>query len=139
MDVSGRPAVRRFALVLVTVLAAGPLGSSAVAQTKSAEPDLSAARAALKKYEDPYVAVHDGYFSTLGCVDIPKAGAPGHMQYKPGAMGVHFFNSATIGPVADPAKPQVLLYAPTNPAVKCAGYAYSVLEEAPMMVAEPKP
>ncbi len=197
--------IRGFAIVIVAALASGPLTSFARAQTKPAEPDLSSVRAALKKYEDPYVAVHDGYFSTVGCVEIAKAGAVGHMQYKPGAMGVHFLNPATIGPVPDPAKPQVLLYepdgqklrlvgaewfvplatgvksrpklwghpfdgpmmghppllpmelshydlhvwlykpnplgtfAPTNPAVKCAGYVYNVVEEAPMLVPEPKP
>ena len=37
-------------------------------------PDLEKIRVALQKYEDPIAAVRDGYFSTLGCVEIPKAG-----------------------------------------------------------------
>jgi hypothetical protein len=186
---------------LLTALAPPP----AQAQAKPGEPDLSAVRAALQKYQDPYVAIHDGYFSTLGCVVIEQPGAAGHVPYKPGGMGVHFLNPAFIGPVADPAKPQVLIYepagdklklvaaewfvplatgvkarpnlwgqafdgpmmghpplipmelthydlhvwlykpnplgtfAPTNPAVTCTGHPYRLVEQAPMLVAEPKP
>jgi hypothetical protein len=185
----------------LTSVAARPVGG----QTKPAEPDLSAVRSALEKYKDPYVAIHDGYFSTLGCVEIGRPGAPGHVPYKPGGMGVHFLNVSHIGPVPDPAKPQVLIYepdgnklrlvaaewfiplstgvkerptlwsrpfdgpmmghppllamelyhydlhvwlfksnplgtfAPTNPDVKCAGHPYRLVEEAPMLVPEPKP
>jgi hypothetical protein len=42
-------------------------------------PELQKVRAALDKYQDPIVAVHDGYFSTLGCVEYPKAGAAGQV------------------------------------------------------------
>jgi hypothetical protein len=83
-----------------------------VGQTKPEEPDLSAVRSALEKYKDPYVAIHDGYFSTLGCIEIGHAGAAGHVPYKPGGMGVHFLNASHIGPAPDPAKPQVLIYEP---------------------------
>jgi hypothetical protein len=159
----------------------------------------------LKKYEDPYVAIRDGYFSTLGCVEIARPGAPGHVPYAPGGMGVHFINVGLIGPVPDPGKPPVLIYepagdklrlvaaewfvplatgvkqrptlwgrpfdgpmmghppllpmelthydlhvwlfkpnplgtfAPTNPAVKCAGHPYRLVEESPELVPEPKP
>ena len=106
--------MRRLTALLFTVFAT----SQAAAQTKPAEPDLSAARAALKKYEDPYVAIHDGYYSTLGCVVIEKPGAAGHVPYKPGGMGVHFLNPAAIGPTADPNKPQVLIYEPAGDKLK---------------------
>lgn len=193
--------MRRLTALLLSFIAT----SQVAAQTRPAEPDLSAARAALKKYEDPYVAIHDGYFSTLGCVVIEKPGAAGHVPYKPGGMGVHFLNPAAIGPTADPNKPQVLIYEPagdklklvaaewfiplatgvkqrpslwgqpfdgpmmghpplipmemthydlhvwlyktnplgvfasTNPAVTCTGHPYRLAEEAPMLVAAPKP
>jgi hypothetical protein len=78
--------------------------------TKADPAALAAMRAALKKYEDPYVAVHDGYFSSVGCVVIGKAGAPGHVAYKPGGMGIHFLNMSLVGPKVDPSKPPVLLY-----------------------------
>ena len=105
-------------VVLLTPAAASPLMGQGI---EADEPDLSAVRAALKKYEDPYVAIHDGYFSTLGCVEIEHAGAPGHIPYKPGGMGVHFLNVGLIGPVPDPAKPQVLLYEPQGDKLRLAG------------------
>jgi hypothetical protein len=194
-----------WAFALMNLVAAAPAAAQAPAavEAKPGGPDLAAMRAALKKYEDPYVAVHDGYFSSVGCVEIGKPGAPGHVQYKPGGMGIHFLNLSLVGPVPDPSKPPVLLYepvgnklrltgaewfvplatgvkerptlwgqpfdgpmmghppllpmdlhhydlhvwlykknplgmfAPTNPEVKCAGHPYRIVEEAPMLVAEP--
>ena len=61
---------------------------------------------------DPYVAVHDGYFSTVGCVEYDRAGAPGHVPYKPGPRASISSTSGSLGPVPDPAKPQVLIYEP---------------------------
>jgi len=76
----------------------------------SLPPELEAVRAELDRYRDPYVALREGYLSTVGCLEFPEAGAEGEMAYKPGAMGVHFLNPAYIGPELDPLKPQVLLY-----------------------------
>src|SRR5262245_45735445 len=95
-------------LVLLSTAGASP----GMGQTKAAEAELDAARSALKKYEDPYVAVHDGYFSSVGCVVIDRPGAAGHVPYQPGGMGIHFINLGLLGPVPDPAKPQVLIYEP---------------------------
>lgn len=76
---------------------------------------IAAVKAALDKYKDPIAAVRDGYFSTVGCIDFPAGGAEhGSMEYKPGAMGVHFLNPALIGPKLDSTKPQVLLYEPVG-------------------------
>lgn len=58
-------------------------------------------RSTLEKYQDPVVAVHDGYFSTVGCV-----------EYADGGMGIHFLNPRLIGPVPDPLAPQILVYEP---------------------------
>lgn len=58
-------------------------------------------RAALEKYKDPVQAIHDGYFSTLGCV-----------HYEDGGMGVHFLNLQLIGPEPEPMAPPILVYAP---------------------------
>jgi len=184
------------------------LGTAARPPHSRDEPDnraLDRLREALQKYQDPVVAIHDGYFSTLGCIEFERPGEPGHVPYQPGAMGVHFLNVQAIGPVPDPNRPQVLLYEPhggklrlvgaewfvplatgvkerprllnqpfdgpmqghhplmpldmshydlhvwlfkpnprgmfepTNPAVKCAGYAYRMVEEAPLLVPEPRP
>jgi len=79
-----------------------------------ATPDMTSIRAALDKYRDPLVAVRDGYFSTLGCVDFPRPGGMGEMQYPAGGMGVHFLNPALIGPQLDTLRPQVLIYEPDS-------------------------
>jgi len=85
------------------------------AQTPALSPELEKARATLEKYQDPVMAVHDGYFSTLGCIEYPVAEkTPGRMEYPAGGMGVHFLNPGVIGPVLDPAKPQVLIYEPAG-------------------------
>lgn len=75
-------------------------------------PELATVRAALDKYHDPIVAIHDGYLSTLGCIEYPEGGSEGAMHYAPGGMGVHFMNPQHIGPALDPDKPQVLIYEP---------------------------
>src|SRR2546427_3764197 len=75
-------------VVLLTTAATRPV----VGQTKPETPDLSPVRSALEKYKDPYVAIHDGYFSSLGCIEIGRPGGPGQVPYKPGGMGVHFLN-----------------------------------------------
>jgi hypothetical protein len=107
-------------LALVATLLAVP-GSPIVAQARAEavalqrlSPELEKARAALDKYRDPVLAVHDGYFSTVGCVEYPQGGREGTMQYAPGGMGVHFLNMQLIGPTMDPGKPQVLIYEPVG-------------------------
>lgn len=77
-------------------------------------PELERLRAALDKYQDPIVAVRDGYFSTVGCVSFPKGGSEGTMPYAPGGMGVHFLNMQLIGAPIDERKPQVLIYEPAG-------------------------
>ena len=105
----------RYGLMLVVAawlaLSAAPLD----AQAPAVPPELEKARAALEKYQDPVMAVHDGYLSTLGCIEY-RAGAAGagSMQYPAGGMGVHFLNPQLIGPVLDPARPQVLIYEPVG-------------------------
>ena len=66
-------------------------------------PALAEVRDALRKYEDPIVAVRDGYLSTVGCVAYPA-----------GAMGVHFLNPAHIAPIPDPYRPAILVYEPAE-------------------------
>ena len=101
-----------FALLLA--VAAQP----AVAQTKPLTPELQNVRKLLDKYNDPIVAVHDGFYSSVGCISYPNGGGEGAMKYAPGAMGVHFLNMANVGPKLDPAKPQVLIYEPNGDKLK---------------------
>src|SRR6185369_10694619 len=65
-------------VVLWVTLAFGASFPVAAQKAKDESPDLKRAREALDKYKDPVAAIHDGYFSTLGCVTYPKPGAPGH-------------------------------------------------------------
>jgi hypothetical protein len=104
------------ARILIAMFLLAGIGSSLGAQAApSAEAQgLAEARTLLEKYKDPLVAVHDGYLSTVACIDIPKAGGDGQLPYKAGGMGVHFFKPATIGPTPDPAQPQVLIYEPVG-------------------------
>jgi hypothetical protein len=85
-------------------------GTSQAQVNTAMSADLQAAKAALAKYADPIVAVRDGYFSTVACVDFPEGATDGPMVYPPGAMGVHFLNPANIGPKLEPTKPQILIY-----------------------------
>ena len=90
----------------------------AYAQQPSLPPELAAVRATLDKYRDPIVAVYDGYLSTVACVEYPKGGSEGSMQYVAGGMGVHFLNFGYVGPTLDPSKPQVLIYEPVGDSLR---------------------
>jgi hypothetical protein len=88
---------------------------AAAQEPKNLSPELQRVREALDKYKDPVKAVHDGYWSTLGCITYPKAGGgPGRVPYPAGGMGVHFVNFALVGQPLDPLKPQVLVYEPVE-------------------------
>ena len=89
-------------------------------------PELDRARALLDKYQDPIVAVHDGYFSTVACVEYTKGGAEGSMRFAPGGMGVHFLNLQHFGRQLDPAKPQVLIYEPVGGKLRLAAAEWFV-------------
>ena len=104
-------------LVLLALLFVAPgraHGQAPSAPTQQLSEDLRVAKAALAKYSDPLLAVKDGYFSTVACVDFPKGAKDGPIEYPPGAMGVHFLNPGNIGPKLDPTKPQVLIYEPVG-------------------------
>lgn len=72
-----------------------------VARDMKLTPELMKLRDDLAKYSNPFVAVREGYLSTVGCI-----------QYPDGDMGIHFLNPALIGPKPDPTKPPVLMYEP---------------------------
>jgi len=97
------------ALILMSPGTSQAQGNTA-ASSAPMSADLQAAKAALAKYSDPIVAVRDGYFSTVACVDFPQGATDGPIVYPPGAMGIHFLNPANIGPKLDPTKPQILIY-----------------------------
>ena len=76
----GKPVATRHPLSilgLIALLAAVSVmlsGALARAQAPALPSELERVRSALQKYQDPVVAVHDGYFSTLGCVEYPSGG-----------------------------------------------------------------
>ena len=88
-------------------------------------PELERARAALDKYNDPVMAVHDGYLSSVACVEYTKGGE-GSMEYVPGGMGVHFLNLQNVGATLDPARPQVLIYVPDGDRLQLAAAEWFV-------------
>lgn len=90
----------------------------AAAQQPDVTPELAAVRSQLDKYRNPIVAVYDGYFSTVGCIEYPKGTTEGSMKYPAGGMGVHFLNFQNMGPTLDPAKPQVLIYEPVGDSLR---------------------
>jgi hypothetical protein len=113
--------------VSLAVSSSASQGQAKMAAAPTAmSPDLDAARAALAKYSDPFVAIRDGYFSTLACIDFPAGMTDGSVEYPPGAMGVHLLNPANIGPKLDPAKPQVLIYEPVGDKLVLAGAEWFV-------------
>lgn len=97
------PASRAALLAATAAMLMGAASSTAQAGSAETSPELEAAKAALEKYQDPIAAVHDGYFSTVGCV-----------AYAEGGMGVHFLNTSLIAPTPDPMKPQILVYEPDD-------------------------
>src|SRR5262245_50206920 len=111
------------AFTLALFLAASPRLEAQI--PKGMTPELEKIRAALDKYQDPVVAVHDGYFSTLGCVEYPKPGAPGQVPYPAGGMGVHFFNVTLMGKL-DPLTPLVLVYQPVGGKLQLVAAEYFV-------------
>jgi hypothetical protein len=96
---------------------------------------LDSARAALAQYRDPMVAVQNGYFSTVACMDYPVGGALGDHKFAPGAMGVHFLNAGLVGAPLDPAKPQVLIYEPAGDSLRLVAAEWFV----PVQVAKDQP
>jgi hypothetical protein len=114
-------------LALAFSLLIAPRAANAqVASPASSNADLAAAKTALAKYSDPFVAIKDGYFSTVACMDFPMGMKDGTVDYPPGAMGIHFLNTSNIGPKLDPTKPQVLIYAPVGNKLVLAGAEWFV-------------
>ncbi|HUQ48091.1 MAG TPA: hypothetical protein VM053_07605 [Gemmatimonadaceae bacterium] len=109
---TGRRLHAALLMVLATAIVTRP--AELQGQNKSAamplSAELQAAKAALAKYSDPLIAVRDGFYSTVACIDFPKGAKDGPVVYPPGAMGIHLLNTANIGPTLDPTKPQVLIY-----------------------------
>lgn len=128
-----------FGLLVLALPTRSVVAQASKSGAPSLPPNLVAVRAALDKYQDPVLAIHDGYFSTLGCIDYPQGvTGSGQMAYKPGGMGVHFLNPALIGSKLDSLKPQVLIYEPVGNRLKLVAAEWfvptAVSKEAPLIL-----
>lgn len=126
--------------VAFALLTSGP-ALSAGRDSEALTPELQRVRQALDKYRDPIRAIHDGYFSTVGCVEYPKPGAPGQVPYPAGGMGIHFFNVSLMGKL-DPLQPQVLVYEPAGGRLRLVAAEYFVplapeVKERPQLFGRP--
>lgn len=123
------------------------LSASALAQAQAPPtlpPELEKVRSALMKYQDPLVAIREGYFSTLGCVELPFKGFYKHQEarFTRGGMGIHFLNIKLVSPVPDPMKPPVLLYEPVGDKLVLVGAEWFVplatgIKERPQIFGQP--
>ncbi len=122
------------ALAVGAILAAVAAAASVTAWAHSRPdlaPELEAVRVKFEKYQDPMVAIRDGYFSTLGCVQHPD-----------GDAGVHFLNPALIGPTPDPMEPPILMYEASGGKLSLAGVEWFVplatgVKERPELFGQP--
>src|ERR1700736_1173670 len=118
---------------LVSLLADGKTASRA----DEASASIKAARTALEKYQDPIVAIRNGYYSTVACIDFPTGGTLANMNYPAGGMGVHFLNFRLVGAKLDPAHPQVLIYQPVADKLRLAAAEWFV-PVAPSVIQRPQ-
>ena len=132
---------RSFITAIVGFAGLGIPSSSAVAEDPN-QAQLDALRQSLAKYEDYQAAVRDLYLSTVGCVHYSGEKKEGHMDYPKGAMGIHFVNVTTIGPVPDPTRPNVLIYEPVGNELRLVGVEWLVplasgIKERPTLFGQP--
>lgn len=120
---------------LVALLGAPQALQAQASPAPRPNPGLEAVRTALARYADPFAAMHDGYFSTVACIDFPTAGGPGTLGYAAGAMGVHFINPGLIGAPLDSLKPQVIIYEPDGDKLRLVGAEWFV----PVAVTKQRP
>ncbi len=126
-------ALTRFLAGAACIVLSGPLAQAQAPRGSlpALPPELERVRTALEKYQDPVVAIHDGYHSTLGCV-----------EYAEGGMGIHFLNRGLIGPVPDPMRPQILLYEPVGDKLRLVGAEWFIplatgVKERPHLLGQP--
>jgi len=132
---------RSFITAIVGFVVLGIHSSSAVADDPN-QAQLDALRQSLAKYEDYQAAVRDLYLSTVGCVHYSGEKKEGHMDYPKGAMGIHFVNVTTIGPVPDPTRPNVLIYEPVGNELRLVAVEWLVplasdIKERPTLFGQP--
>jgi hypothetical protein len=121
----------------------GPTARAA-AQSPALPPELEKLRAALDKYQDPFAAVHDGYRSTVGCIEYPQVASPGRVPsyVSPGGMGIHFAHMRPAGPEPDPMRPDILIYEPDGDKLRLVAVEWLIplatgIRERPILFGQP--
>jgi hypothetical protein len=125
--------IARQTLKLGAMLALGFVPAAASAQeghgashnaapTHASSAFVQAVREATRRFQDPNVALSEGYTPTFGCVSGSSEGA----------MGVHFVNFGKVGnPGLEVRDPEILLYEPLpNNRFRLTGVDYLVLADA---------
>lgn len=104
------------ATAALAAIAAGAVAALAAGGDPAVNAALATARAATAQYHDIDTALADGYIRVSGCTAAPGLGA----------MGFHYLNPAyAADSVIDPAKPELLLYAPkANGGLRLVGVEY---------------
>lgn len=129
-----RPALRLWYLVPTVLFVSGLCSPRAFAQhgdahTAASAPDakavnalVDAVRDATRQFQDPSVALAEGYVPQFGCVTGSSEGV----------MGVHFVNGSLVGDgVLDVARPEILVYEPLpNGRYRLVAADYLVLKSA---------
>lgn len=106
-------------LALFILALTAPLAAQAPSpMAAGAPPELERVRAALERYRNPLMAVHDGYFSTVACIAYSAPGTAGTTPFPAGGMGVHFLNLGLVGQPLDTMRPQVLIYEPVRDSLR---------------------
>jgi hypothetical protein len=97
-------------------------GSPSPAHTHASSAFVQAVREVTRRFQDPNVAVNEGYTPMFGCVTGSSEGA----------MGVHFVNFGKVGnPGLEITDPEILLYEPLpNNRFRLTGVDYLVLADA---------
>lgn len=129
------PDVIHLIVILILFLTASGCASQRVKPAPSISqplsPELEKVRAELEKYEDPMVAVRDGYLSMVGC-----------MEYPSGGVGIRFFNTSFMSTAADPYHPPVLIYEPAGERLRLAAAEWFIplnmgITERPVLLGQP--
>jgi len=96
----------------------GPAGPA----THASSAFVAAVRDATRRFQDPNIALNEGYTPTFGCVTGSSEGA----------MGIHFVNFNKVGnPGLEIRDPEILLYEPLpNNQFRLTGVDYLVLADA---------
>ena len=113
---------RRQIVVIVAALAIGWQISVAADGHHSVHsgPLVDAVRRATEEFRFVSRATAAGYGQFLGCVSGPQEGA----------MGVHYVNGDLVGDgVLDPARPEALMYEPSNGRLRFVGVEFIVLAQ----------